>query len=113
MDAIDLAGGFTEDADQNQMNFSKLLADQEIIYVPKIGEEVPVINEVSPTGGGIGSNSETAKININTANAAELQQSSGIGAEACCGHHKVPRGKWQFSCGRRFDQSIRNWRKDA
>lgn len=79
MDAIDLAGGFTEDADQNQMNFSKLLADQEIIYVPKIGEEVPVINEVSPTGGGIGSNSETAKININTANAAELQQLSGIG----------------------------------
>ena len=67
MDAIDLAGGFTEDA------------DQEIIYVPKIGEEVPVINEVSPTGGGTGSNSETAKININTANAAELQQLSGIG----------------------------------
>ena len=79
MDAIDLAGGFTEDADQNQMNFSKLLADQEIIYVPKIGEEVPVINEVSPTGGGTGSNSETAKININTADAAELQQLSGIG----------------------------------
>ncbi|MFR3685179.1 MAG: helix-hairpin-helix domain-containing protein [Enterococcus sp.] len=79
MDAIDLAGGFTADADQNQMNFSKLLADQEIIYVPKIGEEVPVINEVSPTGGGTGSNSETAKININTADAAELQQLSGIG----------------------------------
>ena len=40
MDVIDLAGGFTAEADQNQMNFSKLLADQEIIYVPRIGEAI-------------------------------------------------------------------------
>lgn len=80
MDAIDLAGGFAEDADQNQINFSKLLTDQEIIYVPKIGEEIPAINEASPNVGGTASSgSETAKININTADAAELQQLSGIG----------------------------------
>lgn len=76
MDVIDLAGGFTAEADQNQMNFSKLLADQEIIYVPRIGEEVSVSHEAP--------NKETAaktveKININTADVDELQQLSGIG----------------------------------
>ena len=75
MDAIDLAGGFTEDADQNQMNFSKLLADQEIIYVPKIGEEVPVINEVSPTGGGTGSNSESISTQLTQLNYSSYQES--------------------------------------
>lgn len=80
MDAIDLAGGFTEEADQNQINFSKLLTDQEIIYVPKIGEEIPAINQANPNdGGSASSGSDTAKVNINTADAAELQQLSGIG----------------------------------
>lgn len=79
MDAIDLAGGFTEEADQNKINFSKLLADQEIIYVPKVGEEIPLINENDSIGATKSSNSEIEKININTADAAELQQLSGIG----------------------------------
>lgn len=80
MDAIDLAGGFTEEADQNQINFSKLLTDQEIIYVPKIGEEIPAINQANPNDDGSSSSgSDTAKININTADATELQQLSGIG----------------------------------
>ncbi|EOH79608.1 hypothetical protein UAK_01611, partial [Enterococcus raffinosus ATCC 49464] len=47
MDAIDLAGGFTAEADQNQINFSKLLSDQEIIYVPKVGEEIPRLKEAT------------------------------------------------------------------
>ncbi|MGO3912565.1 helix-hairpin-helix domain-containing protein [Enterococcus viikkiensis] len=80
MDAIDLAGGFTSEADQNQVNFSKLLTDQEIIYVPKVGEDISVIGEVSQ-----GKNSTTTasgaaeKININTADLTELQQLTGIG----------------------------------
>ncbi|MBM7711701.1 ComEA family DNA-binding protein [Enterococcus xiangfangensis] len=76
MDAIELAGGFTTEADQNQINFSKLLADQEIIYVPKIGEELPTIHE---TDSNKTTASETEKININTADVNELQQLSGIG----------------------------------
>lgn len=80
MDAIDLAGGFTSEADQNQVNFSKLLTDQEIIYVPKIGEEISVMGEAAQ-----GENSASTasgvpeKININTADLTELQQLTGIG----------------------------------
>lgn len=80
VDAIDLAGGFTKDADQNQLNFSKLLTDQEVIYVPKNGEEIPTMNETITSGNTHKINeTETAKININTADANELQQLSGIG----------------------------------
>ena len=78
MDAIDLAGGFTNEADQNQINFSKLLADQEVIYVPKVGEEVPMINEGNVSGGTVASG-VSEKININTADVVELQQLTGIG----------------------------------
>lgn len=78
MDVIDLAGGFTNEADQNQINFSKLLADQEVIYVPKVGEEVPMINETNASGGTVASG-VSEKININTADVVELQQLTGIG----------------------------------
>jgi len=79
MDAIDLAGGFTAEADQNQVNFSKLLNDQEIIYVPKVGEEIPTITETPQQGTSTAASGTTQKININTADATELQQLSGIG----------------------------------
>ncbi|MDU6523816.1 MAG: helix-hairpin-helix domain-containing protein [Enterococcus sp.] len=80
MDAIDLAGGFTSEADQNQVNFSKLLTDQEIIYVPKVGEAIPAIGEVSQGKSNTTTSSGTAeKININTADLTELQQLTGIG----------------------------------
>lgn len=79
MDAIDLAGGFTEEADQNQVNFSKLLTDQEIIYVPKAGEEIPTINETAQQPAGTTTSGSDKKININTADANQLQELSGIG----------------------------------
>lgn len=79
MDAIDLAGGFTAEADQNQVNFSKLLTDQEIIYVPKVGEEIPTITETPQQGTSTAASGTTQKVNINTADATELQQLSGIG----------------------------------
>ncbi|MDT2658361.1 helix-hairpin-helix domain-containing protein [Enterococcus hulanensis] len=79
MDAIDLAGGFSAEADQNQVNFSKLLTDQEIIYVPKVGEEIPTITETPQQGTSTAASGTTQKININTADATELQQLSGIG----------------------------------
>lgn len=79
MDAIDLAGGFTAEADQNQVIFSKLLTDQEIIYVPKVGEEIPTITEPPQQGTSTAASGTTQKININTADATELRQLSGIG----------------------------------
>lgn len=78
MDVIELAGGFTAEADQNQINFSKLLADQEIVYVPKVGEEIPTIHEETKSAQNK-TEDTNKKININTADASELQQLSGIG----------------------------------
>ena len=40
VDAIEMAGGFIEDADQNAVNLAKVVEDQMVIYIPKIGEEV-------------------------------------------------------------------------
>lgn len=83
MDVIEQAGGFTEEADRNQVNLAKLLSDQEIVYVPKNGEEVPAMQQAAaaPTDSPQLTNSseDTEKININTADATQLQQLSGIG----------------------------------
>lgn len=83
MDVIEQAGGFTDEADRNQVNLAKLLSDQEIIYVPKSGEEMPVMQQAAaaPTDSPQLSNSssDSEKININTADATQLQQLSGIG----------------------------------
>lgn len=84
MDAIELAGGFTAEADQTRMNFAKLLTDQEVIYVPKVGEDVPeqLAAPPDPTGsvtGGDQAASEGGKINLNTADEKQLQELSGIG----------------------------------
>lgn len=76
IEAIDSAGGFTDEADQEQLNFALKLADQQVIYVPKIGEEIKAVGEsIQGTTG----NEEDDKVNINTADAQELQTLSGIG----------------------------------
>ncbi|MBO0482585.1 ComEA family DNA-binding protein [Candidatus Enterococcus courvalinii] len=74
-DLLTKAGGLTEDADTSQLNFAAKLVDQQLIYVPKIGEtrsdqsqnQTPTVTE--------------SKININTADISELQELSGIGAK--------------------------------
>ncbi|MGM0212878.1 helix-hairpin-helix domain-containing protein [Enterococcus sp. AZ109] len=81
MDAIELAGGFSEEADRNQVNLAKLLSDQEIIYVPKVGEEIPIIQETGQGTIATDKSEDTEKININTADSSQLQQLSGIGVK--------------------------------
>lgn len=75
MDVVDLAGGFTAEADQNQVNFSKLLMDQEVVYIPKVGETIPSLEKNVAAGEA----AEDSKVNLNTADATELQTLSGIG----------------------------------
>lgn len=72
IDIIQRSGGFTSSADKNQINLSSRVEDEMVIYVPALGEVV-----AAPEGKGL-SNDEQL-ININKANAEELQKLPGIG----------------------------------
>lgn len=75
-DAIDLAGGVTEYADEVQINYAQLLEDEMLIYVPKIGE---ISEQVALTNSTSSNSSSSETVNINKATAEELQQLTGVG----------------------------------
>ena len=69
-DAIELAGGLTTNADISKTNLAYILSDGEKIYIPSYDDEDIIENS------NLNSND---KININTANASELQEIPGVG----------------------------------
>ncbi len=72
-DAIVAAGGATADADLDRINLAAHLADQMQVYVPRKGEAAPSAPD------GPAPDAATAKIDINTASAEELDKLPGIG----------------------------------
>lgn len=42
-DVIELAGGLTSEADKHAINFAEKLTDEQVVYVPKQGEEISVL----------------------------------------------------------------------
>ena len=84
-DAIDKAGGLTEDADISDVNLAYVLEDGIKIKIPTISEEKNEEIIISSSGEGIvekeiSNNSENKIININKANETDLQTLPGIGA---------------------------------
>lgn len=85
MDVIDIAGGLTDFADVDRINLAKIVNDEDKIYVPKIGEEIPNDYQnnsiVSAYQSQVSENKTNAGslININTANETELETLPGIG----------------------------------
>lgn len=82
--AIDLAGGFSEDADRNAINLAAKVSDGMKIYVPKIGEDYKNTtileddlnsqnNKMTET------DNKNGYVNINTASKEELMTLPGIG----------------------------------
>jgi competence protein ComEA len=69
-DAVQAAGGFGQDADQASVNLARVISDGEQIIVAKVGD--------AAAAGQVDSGS-TALININRANATELDSLPGIG----------------------------------
>ena len=76
-DAIQAAGGFTEDARHDAVNLARVLTDGEQIIVPTTqndgGSDTTPATAASP-------GTATGKVNINTADSATLDTLPGIGA---------------------------------
>ncbi len=82
--AIDAAGGFTEDAASDALNLARVLTDGEQIVVPRVASA----QEASETDGSATTEVQSGqaegavvggKVNINTATADQLQTLKGVG----------------------------------
>lgn len=69
-DVIQLAGGFTKEANQMHVNLAQIVQDEMVVAVPGMNDEL-----VSEDGGITGSN----KVRINYATQEEVETLSGIG----------------------------------
>ena len=75
VDAIEAAGGETEEADLDKLNLARILNDGDKVYVPNkndINTEEMILEDESE-------NNKQATININTASIEELIKLPGIG----------------------------------
>lgn len=70
-DAIEAAGGASEEADLSLVNLAKPLQDGEQVHVPKKGEQIAV-----PSAGGV---TTVAILDLNTATLEELDALPGVG----------------------------------
>jgi len=97
-DALERAGGATDDADLDRLNLARVLTDGERLYVPRVGQqEVPealgpvadgaAAGPTAGAGAGAGSGGgaagtggeESAVVDLNTADQAVLETLPGIG----------------------------------
>ncbi len=80
-DAINIAGWFTDEADQTSLNLARTLTDGEQLFVPsKTGESSSGAPNASISFGSNSNTSETApKINVNRASEGDLQSIPGVG----------------------------------
>jgi competence protein ComEA helix-hairpin-helix repeat region len=80
-DAIEAAGGLTKDADISAINRAAKVKDGDKIFVPEKGSgasaSVSNVSDGKSSGGGGGI--ANGKVNINTADSAELQTLTGVG----------------------------------
>ncbi|MGN4124397.1 helix-hairpin-helix domain-containing protein [Lysinibacillus sphaericus] len=84
IDAVQLAGGYTEDADTQFINHAQKVLDEMVIYIPMKGEELDEVSSrfiAVPAGEASTGSADVkdGKININKADEAALSTLSGIG----------------------------------
>lgn len=72
-DAVEAAGGPTEEADLERINLALPVTDGQQVHVPRKGEDNPPVQAPS------GQSTAGGKVNINTADSAALESLPGIG----------------------------------
>ena len=77
-DAVQKAGGLTEQADSKSLNLAQKVSDEALVYVPTKGEEAASQQTASGTSS---STSKEKKINLNKASLEELKQVKGLGGK--------------------------------
>lgn len=76
-EAVDAAGGVTDDAAPYLVNLAGVLCDEQKLYIPKEGEDIAQeeYSQAAATR-----TSEKTKVNINTATKEQLMTLNGVGA---------------------------------
>ena len=77
-DAVQKAGGLTEEADSKSLNLAQKISDEALVYVPTKGEEAASQQAASGT---TPSTSKEKKVNLNKASLEELKQVKGLGGK--------------------------------
>lgn len=77
-DAVQKAGGLTEQADSKSLNLAQKVSDEALVYVPTKGEELASQQAGSGTAS---STSKDKKVNLNKASLEELKQVKGLGGK--------------------------------
>ena len=76
-DAVQKAGGLTEEADSKSLNLAQKVSDEALVYVPTKGEEA----SQQTASGTTPSSSKEKKVNLNKASLEELKQVKGLGGK--------------------------------
>ena len=77
-DAVQKAGGLTEQADSKSINLAQKVSDEALVYVPTKGEEVA---NQQTNSGAPSLTSKDKKVNLNKASLEELKQVKGLGGK--------------------------------